>query len=118
MTALWKLRSIIAGMVGAHMPTALKANSGATVILKASHRSAAGNVHAHEWEITAICPEHYDAMILQYNLRNWLSPYEGNCLPDRLARGEQLAMAICIELGCSRVEVRRHAEGIYAEFVA
>ena len=118
MTVLWKLRSMIAGMVGAHMPTGLKANSGATVLLNASHRSAAGHIHDHTWEITAIRPECHDAMLLRYELSSWVCQYEGKCLPDNLARGEQLARAICLELECIRVEVRRHAEGIYAEFVA
>jgi hypothetical protein len=57
-------------------------------------------------------------MILRHSLANWLSVYEGKCLPDYLARGEQLAAAICRELECKRVEVRRHAEGIYAEYVS
>ena len=115
MTVLWKLRSVIAGLVGAHMPTGSKVSTGATVLLKAQHRSNAGNMHSHEWEITAIWPDHYDAMICKYRLSNWLSEFEGKCLPDRLARGESLALAILHDLGCARVEVRRHAEGIYAE---
>lgn len=57
-------------------------------------------------------------MLLRYELSNWVCQYEGKCLPDYLARGEQLARAICLELECVRVEVRRHAEGIYAEYVA
>jgi len=118
MTVLWKLRSAIAGMVGAHMPNASKARTGATELLRATHASLGGNVHPHEWEITAIWPEHYDAMILRYQLRNWLSTWEGKHLPDSLARGEQLARAICLDLECERVEVRRHAEGLYAEFAA
>lgn len=115
MTVLWKLRSVIAGLVGAHMPTGLKASTGATVLLKAQHRSAEGNIHSHEWEVTAIWPVVSDAMVKKWALGNFLSQYEGKCLPDRLAWGESLAAEILRELGCSRVEVRRHAEGIYAE---
>lgn len=97
------------------MPTSSKVSTGATVLLKAEHRSVQGNVHAHEWEVTAIRSEQCDALLLKYELSNWLLGFEGKCLPDRLARGEALAAAIVHDLGCERVEIRRHAEGIYAE---
>lgn len=104
-------------MVGAHMPINSKGGTGATAILRALHRSDAGNMHRHEWEITAIWEPsaYYDAMIARRDLINWLSAFEGECLPDELSRGEQLAGAIMRDLKCKRVEVRRHAEGIYAE---
>jgi hypothetical protein len=97
------------------MPTGLKESTGVTAMLKAQHRSSAGNIHAHEWEITAIWHKRRDALVARWDLNNSLSQYEGKCLPDRLAAGEDLAREIMHELGCNRVEVRRHAEGIYAE---
>lgn len=115
MTVLWKLRSMIAGLVGAHMPTGLNESTGVTATLRAQHRSLEGNIHAHEWEITAIWHKRRDALPARWALSNCLSQYEGKCLPDRLAQGEDLARAIMFELDCNRVEVRRHAEGIYAE---
>ncbi len=115
MTALWKLRSAIAGMVGARMPINWSESTGVTATLKAQHRTSTGHIHGHEWEITAIWHKRRDALPARWALTNWLSQYEGVCLPDRMAWGEDLARATMIELGCDRVEVRRHNEGTYAE---
>lgn len=108
---------MIAGLVGAHMPTSSKVGTGVTVMLKAEHRSEGGHIHPHEWEVTAIWNGKRDALVAKWRLSSWLSVYEGKCLPDRLAWGENLAAEILRDLECSRVEIRRHAEGIYAEAV-
>jgi hypothetical protein len=107
MTFLAKLRSLFQGCSS-------EAVTGVTVLLNASHRSRAGNVHPHQWEVTAFWPEQQDAMISRYRLTDLLSNFEGKCLPDKWSRGEQLAQVICEDLKCTRVEVRRHAEGIIA----
>ncbi len=96
---------------------------GATLI--ADHRSRDGQIHGHTWEITAWFEYRSgsDAKCLRFVLERILEPYQGKCLPDRIAWGEDLARHIALEIAGEyrapvQVDVTRQAERIYARWVA
>ena len=99
--------------------------TGVGATLKAEHRSRAGEVHAHIWEITAWF--YYDpsicALTARYDLEQVLKSYQGKCLPDRIAWGEDLAAEIARSLASEyrtpiQVDVVRHEERIYAKWAS
>lgn len=101
------------------MPTVL---TGARVSLTADHRErGTGRVHGHTWTITAWQTEGGNALWLQDSLNSWASQYEGGCLPDRIAWGEDMAADVARFLTSefsepTRVEVTREKEGLFAEW--
>lgn len=114
------------GQDGAHMPTGSRVNSvtltGVGVVLKSSHRNQAGILHPHTWEITVWCYyEGQDAERLSNKLFGIVAPYQGTCLPDRIAWAEQMARWIAVEWGdrsVHRITISRPEERLYAEWRA
>lgn len=103
--------------------------TGARAILKATHRDqATGEVHGHEWEITAWWRwTGTSAEIRRYQLDETLQPLQGKCLADSIAWGEPLAKHIadnmengwtCGDPNCVMVEIARHKERLYARWEA
>lgn len=101
--------------------------TGARAILKADHRDQiTGEVHGHEWEITAWWRwTGTSAEIRKHQLNETIKGLQGKCLPDRIAWGENLARHIAdnMENGwsigdpdCVLVEIVRHKEGLLARW--
>lgn len=115
------LRSIlgIGGRGARRMPTVL---TGARVTLEAQHRDRiSGNVHGHTWLITAWVRSGGNAQYLQAELSKWSCQYEGKCLPDRIAWGEDMAADVARHLRGEhwepvRVSISREKEGLFAEW--
>jgi hypothetical protein len=122
------MRGLILAMLGAvEKPTQTALRTGAKSTLRAEHRSReTGEVHLHFWQISVWTDRQVDAVMLKKQLDNWVSRFEGKCLPDRIAWGEDMAGEImdCLTdhsgyfgyiANIDRVEIYRHNEGLYAE---
>lgn len=92
----------------------VSAFTGASAIISAAHRDTAGNLHGHTWEITAWWPEGTDGVELKQKLEQYLKVFDHTVLGDDVAWGEAIAKAVLVGLKCSRVEVRRPLERLYA----
>lgn len=109
----------IGGRAAKHMPTVL---TGARVTLEAQHRDRiSGNVHGHTWIITAWVSAGGNAHYLQAELSKWSCQYDGKCLPDRIAWGEDMATDVAQHLSGEhwepvRVNISREKEGLFAEW--
>jgi hypothetical protein len=100
-------------------------------VLRAKHRDQiTGEVHPHEWEITAWWPYNgTSAEVRQFELKTQIERLENRCLPDRIAWAENLAAHIAEAINtewscyggygsCCRVEISRHEERLYARWDA
>lgn len=111
----------IGGQGAKPTPTVL---TGATAKLSAQHRDRlSGEVHGHTWAITAWVRAGGNALHLQDCLNKWACQYEGKCLPDRIAWGEDMAADVARFLRSewwepTKVFVGREKEGLFAEWVA
>lgn len=97
--------------------TDLRVLTGAQAIISAAHRSRDGNMHGHTWQVTAWWTGKPDAVAKQAELRSYLSIFDHTVLGDDMAWGEALAEAICLGMGCVKVEVSRPLEGLFAACV-
>lgn len=92
----------------------VSAFTGTSAVVSAAHRDTDGNLHGHTWEITAWWPEGEDSVTLKQKLEQYLEIFDHTVLGDDVAWGEAIAKAVLIGLKCSRVEVRRPLERLYA----
>lgn len=111
----------IGGRAAGH--TQIDLRTGASVQLAAQHRDRlSGEIHAHKWTLTAWVRSGGDARHLKAGLSEWASQYEGKCLPDRIAWGEDMAVAVVQFLrgegweDVLSVSVAREEEGLFAEY--
>lgn len=88
--------------------------TGAGAILSAAHRGQDGAIHGHTWEVWAEWNNQPCAVEAQARLQKWLGKFDHTELPFVMSRGEAIAQQCLMALGCSRVEVRRSGERIYA----
>lgn len=126
----------IAGRAAKPTQIALNVLTAATVELRAEHRDKdSGKVHPHQWKITAWVGrrkwETVNATYLQKHMLDWTGRYNGTCLPDSIAWGEDIArdMAEWLSQDIGRegylplfnvhaVVVERPAEGLSAAWIA
>lgn len=106
--------TMIHGPDGEPMPISLKVSTGCSAIVSAAHRSRDGQMHGHAWEVRAWWPEGPDATEKQAELRSYLSVFDHQVLGDEIAWAEALAKAVCLGMRCSKVEVSRPLEGLFA----
>lgn len=92
----------------------VRTRTGVSAILSAAHRSREGVLHGHTWEVTCWWDDCPDAVQKQAELRKYLSVFDHTVLADDVAWGETLAKAILIGMGCTRVDVNRPLERIFA----
>lgn len=104
----------IHGKDGEPTPINLKVSTGCSAIVSAAHKSVDGVMHGHTWEVVAWWPEGPDATEKQAELRNYLSIFDHTVLADGIAWGEALAKSILLGMHCTKVEVRRPLEGLFA----
>lgn len=88
--------------------------TGAGAILSAAHRSRDGNMHGHTWEITAWWEGEPCAVEKQQELTKYLSVFDHTVLADGIAWAESLGRAMICGLECTRVEISRPSERLYA----
>lgn len=93
----------------------MKTLTGARAIFSAAHRSKDGILHGHTWEVIAWWEDCPDAVERQAALTDYLKVFDHSVLADGIAWGEKLAETICIGLDCSKVQINRPLEGIFAE---
>jgi hypothetical protein len=103
--------------------------TGARGTLRASHRDqATGDVHNHEWEITAWWPYNgTSGEVRRHQLEEQIKSLEGRCLPDQIAWAENLAEYIVHAINseyacyggygtCCLAEIVRHDERLLARW--
>lgn len=88
--------------------------TGVSAILSAAHRSREGVMHGHTWDITCWWDNCPDAVQKRAELQKYLSIFDHTVLADDISWGETLAKTILIGMGCTRVDVNRPLERIFA----
>ncbi len=94
--------------------------TGVSTVISAAHRSRAGNLHGHTWQVTVWFKHQSetDAERLSADLRHYAKMnFDHRLLPDELAWGEDLAEKIGVDFNAESVEVSRPLEGIYAKWI-
>lgn len=102
------------GQVVEPMPINLRVWTGVSGTISAAHESLDGTLHGHTWEVKAWWTDGRDALAAKATLANCLSSFDHTLLPAELARGEALAEAVLVYLGCKAVDISRPLEGIFA----
>lgn len=93
----------------------LKVQTGAEGVLSVAHYAPDGRLHGHTYIVRAWWDNEPCAVESQERLKAWLGKFDHGCLPLNMSRAERIGEQCLMALGCCRVEVMRHGEGVFAQ---